>query len=149
MTMPGQQDKKSVYQAPTAILETVLYCEDLDACGRFYEQVVGLSLVSHRAGRHRFYQLQGGMLLLFRAEVTASEVVNIGGRDIPKHGAKGEGHLAFSIPSDSMMHVRGRLVDSQVPIESEVHWPGGGHSIYCRDPSGNSVEFATPTLWYR
>ena len=34
-----------------------------------------------------------------------------------------------------------------VAIESEVSWPNGGHSIYIRDPAGNSLEFATPDIW--
>ncbi len=32
-------------------------------------------------------------------------------------------------------------------IESEFEWPQGGHSIYIRDPSGNSIEFAEPRIW--
>jgi len=146
--MTDQNLEKIGYQPPVAILESVLYCDDLDACGKFYEQVVGLCLISFRQGRHRFYRLDGGMLLLFRAEVTSSEVVKVGGRVIPKHGAKGDGHLAFSVPSDSITHVRKRLNAFAVPIESEITWPGGGQSIYCRDPSGNSLEFATAKLWY-
>ena len=34
-----------------------------------------------------------------------------------------------------------------VRIEAEVAWPGGGRSIYVRDPSGNSVELATAAVW--
>ena len=29
----------------------------------------------------------------------------------------------------------------------EVPWPEGGRSIYFRDPAGNSLELAPPTLW--
>jgi hypothetical protein len=28
-----------------------------------------------------------------------------------------------------------------------VEWPGGGRSIYFRDPAGNSVELGTPAIW--
>jgi catechol-2,3-dioxygenase len=34
-----------------------------------------------------------------------------------------------------------------VPIEIEITWPGGGHSIYFRDPAGNSIELATAKTW--
>jgi catechol 2,3-dioxygenase-like lactoylglutathione lyase family enzyme len=34
-----------------------------------------------------------------------------------------------------------------VVIESEVEWSDGKHSLYFRDPAGNVVEFAPPTLW--
>ena len=35
----------------------------------------------------------------------------------------------------------------EVSIEAEVEWPNGGFSIYLRDPAGNSVELATPSIW--
>ncbi len=34
-----------------------------------------------------------------------------------------------------------------MPIESEGRWPGGGYSIYFRDPAGNSIELATAAVW--
>ncbi len=34
-----------------------------------------------------------------------------------------------------------------VAIEAEFAWPRGGRSIYFRDPSGNSLEFANPSIW--
>ncbi|MDQ3546548.1 MAG: glyoxalase/bleomycin resistance/extradiol dioxygenase family protein, partial [Verrucomicrobiota bacterium] len=42
---------------------------------------------------------------------------------------------------------RERLQEAGVAIESEVEWPEGGRSLYFRDPAGNSVELAPPTLW--
>ena len=38
-------------------------------------------------------------------------------------------------------------VATEVPIELETDWPRGGHSLYFRDPAGNSVELITPGLW--
>ncbi len=29
----------------------------------------------------------------------------------------------------------------------EVNWDQGGTSLYFRDPAGNSIELAPPTLW--
>jgi catechol 2,3-dioxygenase-like lactoylglutathione lyase family enzyme len=51
-----------------------------------------------------------------------------------------------------MTHVKAeRILEAwraqDVRIEREIAWPGGGYSIYFRDPSGNSVELATPKLW--
>ena len=34
-----------------------------------------------------------------------------------------------------------------VAIEHEETWPLGGHSLYFRDPAGNSVELITPGVW--
>ncbi|MDA8697548.1 VOC family protein [Rhodopirellula sp.] len=136
------------YQAPAAILESVLYCDDLETCGHFYEQVVGLRLASSLAGRHRFYRLRGGMLLLFRSGATANDVIKVNDQVIPPHGTTGSGHLAFSIDPESIGSVPERLKSFKILIESEIEWPNGGYSIYCRDPAGNSIEFATAKLWY-
>ena len=43
---------------------------------------------------------------------------------------------------------RAWLREQGVEIEREVGWPGGGLSLYFRDPAGNSLELATPTLWF-
>ena len=32
-------------------------------------------------------------------------------------------------------------------IEADFEWPGGGRSIYFRDPAGNCLEFAEPRIW--
>jgi catechol 2,3-dioxygenase-like lactoylglutathione lyase family enzyme len=43
---------------------------------------------------------------------------------------------------------RDTLAAAGVAIEAEISWPQGGHhSLYVRDPAGNSVELASPTLW--
>ena len=136
------------YEPPDAILESVLYCEELDSCSHFYENILGLTLFSHQPGRHRFYRLSTGMLLLFCAKATSSETITISGNEIPKHGAEGSGHLAFAVPANQLKGIRDRLLSFGVAIESEVSWPSGGQSIYCRDPAGNSIEFVTPELWF-
>ena len=42
---------------------------------------------------------------------------------------------------------RERLSAEGIAIEKEVDWPGGGRSIYFRDPAGNSVELASARIW--
>ncbi len=34
-----------------------------------------------------------------------------------------------------------------IEVEADFEWPSGGRSIYFRDPSGNSIEFAEPRIW--
>ena len=42
---------------------------------------------------------------------------------------------------------RSGCVEHRVEIEHEEAWPRGGHSLYFRDPAGNSVELITPGVW--
>jgi len=67
--------------------------------------------------------------------------------DVPTHGAYGPGHIAFAVDEADLPAWRERLCRHGVTIEQEITWPGGGRSIYFRDPAGNSVELATPQLW--
>ena len=143
------EQRRSQYESPVGILETAIYCEDLCVAGEFYERIVGLTLHSHEPDRHRFYRLRDGMLLVFQPSTTQNATVHIGDACVPKHGALGEGHIAFAVEASQLQPIRDRLAEFDIPIESEITWPTGGHSIYCRDPSNNSVEFATRSLWFK
>ncbi len=124
------------------ILETCLYVDDLPAAKDFYGRVLGLTCVSEQPDRHLFFRCGRGMLLLFRPEVSRRESA-----DVPPHGADGPGHLAFSMSKAEQENWAARLNQEGVAIEQRTRWPGGGLSIYFRDPSGNSLEFATPGIW--
>lgn len=128
---------------PLRVLETVLYAGDLDASEAFYERVLGLEVESREAGRHVFFRCGEAMLLVFDPQATAATTGKV-----PAHGATGPGHVAFAVESDGELDGwRASLEAHGVPIESEVAWPGGGRSLYFRDPAGNSVELAQPALW--
>ena len=43
--------------------------------------------------------------------------------------------------------MEGAVAAHHVAIEHEEAWERGGHSLYFRDPAGNSVELITPGLW--
>ena len=66
---------------------------------------------------------------------------------VPGHTSTGPAHLAFAIDTSDVRTWLDRLEELHIPIESRVHWPRGGHSIYFRDPDGRSVELATPGTW--
>jgi len=144
----SKNSDQDVYQPPQSILETVLYCDDLTAAGDFYERVLGLKLCSHKPDRHRFYKIGRSMLLIFHPLTTQTADVRVADQTIPKHGSQGPGHIAFEVQADQFEAIRKRLVDHRVSIDCEVAWPGGGHSLYCRDPANNSIEFATRRLWF-
>jgi len=132
---------------PHGVLESVLYCEDLPACERFYRDVLGLDRISAQEGRHVFFHCGEGVLLLFDPRSTSTVETEVDGSAIPLHGATGAGHLAFRIQPPEVDAWRDHLRENGVAIESEVSWPGGGRSLYFRDPAGNSLEVATPDLW--
>src|SRR5688500_12289978 len=126
---------------PLDILETCLYVDDLPAAERFYSQVLGLVVHSRQEGRHIFFRCGRGMLLLFDPRESSAS------GDIPPHGARGPGHVAFAAQESDLPAWRQDLETHGVPIEKSHTWPGGGHSLYFRDPAGNSLELATPTIW--
>ena len=135
---------------PPAVLETSVYCEDLDAARSFYRDVVGLTLVSEDPDRHLFFRVgdSSSMFLVFRPQQTRQTTVQVNGQAIPRHGPDGASHMAFQTDEQQLTHWRVQLVRHGIEIESEITWPNGGHSIYCRDPAGNSIEFATRRLWF-
>jgi len=133
--------------AVTRVLETSVYVDDLALAERFYREVLGLETFTREPGRHVFFRCGDGMLLLFDPRTTATGQVVVGQAPVPRHGAVGAGHVAFGVPASEMDGWRASLIGHGVAIESEVDWPGGGRSIYFRDPAGNSLELATPETW--
>lgn len=132
---------------PSAILESALYVTGLHAAEAFYRDVIGLELLGRVEGRHAFFRCGGGVLLLFNAEATRIPPAPDARLQVPPHGTVGEGHLCFAATADEMAGWRIHLAAKGIAIESEFEWPQGGHSIYIRDPSGNSIEFAEPRIW--
>jgi catechol 2,3-dioxygenase-like lactoylglutathione lyase family enzyme len=132
---------------PQAVLETIVYCPDLAAGEAFYRDVVGLVAFTRMPPRNIFFRCGDGVVLMFNPDVTSTERIDVAGSQIPLHGGRGQGHIAFRVPAAEMPAWRERLRSLGVPIESEVRWPQGGESIYVRDPAGNSVEFATAAVW--
>jgi catechol 2,3-dioxygenase-like lactoylglutathione lyase family enzyme len=124
----------------TGILETALYVGELGAAEDFYERVLGLELESRAPGRHAFFRCGEAMLLIFDPASTSQSA---GG--VPAHGATGPGHVAFAV--DDLDEWPARLRDAGIAIEADLDWPGGGRSLYVRDPAGNSVELTTPRIW--
>jgi catechol 2,3-dioxygenase-like lactoylglutathione lyase family enzyme len=132
---------------PRGVLETVLYCPDLDAARAFYTGVLGLQLAAAPTERHVFLLCGDGMLLLFNPDHTSRIPVPVAGTMVPMHGGRGAGHMAFRASREEIDRWREHLTAHGVAVETEIEWPGGGRSLYFRDPAGNSLEFATPELW--
>lgn len=132
---------------PSAILESALYVADLDAAEAFYRDVLGLASVGKVPGRHVFFRCGAGILLLFNPAETVKPPPADSRLPVPPHGATGEGHLCLAATEEEIDRWKAHLASHGVVVESELAWPGGGRSIYFRDPSGNSLEFANPAIW--
>ena len=123
---------------PRRVYETVVYAADFEAAAAFYREVLGLRQVDDGA-----FRLDDDALLLLFDPTRSSQP----GRPVPSHGATGAGHVAFSVGDGELLAWRERLQARGVEIEQEKEWPQGGHSIYVRDPAGNSVELVEGDLW--
>jgi catechol 2,3-dioxygenase-like lactoylglutathione lyase family enzyme len=132
---------------PSAILESALYVTDLDAAEAFYRDVIGLQRIAKVDGRHVFFRCGPGVLLLFDAEATKNAPPPDAKLPVPPHGAVGEGHLCFAATAEEIGQWKIALERRGIKIEADFGWPSGGRSIYFRDPSGNSIEFAEPRIW--
>ena len=132
---------------PSAILEAALYVTDLDAAANFYGHVLGMTVVAKVDGRHVFFRCGDAVVLLFDAEATGIPPREDARLPVPPHGATGQGHICFSADAEEIEQWRQRFEKAGIEIEADFEWPRGGRSIYVRDPSGNSVEFAEPRIW--
>ncbi len=130
---------------PSAILETILYADDIAAMRRFYEDVIGLTCVMEADGRQAFFRCGSQMLLVFNPAVTSAQTA---GKGVPPpHGARGPGHVCFSASAQELEQWRQKLASNNIKIEAEMDWKGRGRSFYFRDPAGNSIEFAESRIW--
>ena len=123
------------------VLESSLYADDLACAEAFYRDVLGVPVIGREPGRHVFFRVGASVLLVFNAAATAK------GTTLPAHGCRGPGHVAFAVGRDALDEWRRHLERHGVAVEKEVDWPLGGHSLYFRDPAGNSLELVTPGCW--
>jgi catechol 2,3-dioxygenase-like lactoylglutathione lyase family enzyme len=82
------------------------------------------------------------MVLIFHPDATSDP-----DSTLPPHGAQGPGHIAFAVEDEQLDDWGERLQDHGISIEKKMTWGEAGRSLYVRDPAGNSVELATPTIW--
>ncbi len=125
-----------------AVLESCLYGRNLDAMAQFYSNILKLQLFSKEPGRHIFYRCGKGMYLIFNPDITNQQDA-----ELPAHGNAGNGHLAFAVAPADISTWQTHLEKNQVEIELMKTWPGGGISLYFRDPAGNSIEITSADIW--
>ncbi|GGF55068.1 bleomycin resistance protein [Paracoccus acridae] len=129
-------------------LESALYAEDLDAATAFWRDVMGLEPFQTVPGRHVFFRVAlGQVLLVFNPAATAQPPKPDARLPVPPHGARGPGHFCLAVAPDRLDAWRDHLEVKGIPIEADFRWPNGARSIYLRDPAGNSIELADPAIW--
>jgi catechol 2,3-dioxygenase-like lactoylglutathione lyase family enzyme len=128
------------------IIETALYVEDIDRASQFYENILGLRRIAGDDRLRAYSIADRDVLLLFKRGATA-QPIRIPAGLIPPHDGSGQNHFALAIPATELSAWEKQLSDHSIEIESRVHWPLGGTSIYFRDPDGNLLELATPGMW--
>jgi catechol 2,3-dioxygenase-like lactoylglutathione lyase family enzyme len=122
------------------ILETALYVRDTAQSARFYQDVLGFSIMVSTDRLVALRVTAGQVLLLFKKGASI---------DLPHgaHDGDGQLHLAFAVPAADLVTWERRLIDNGVTVEERREWEAGGTSIYFRDPDGHLVELATPGVW--
>lgn len=110
--------------------ETSLYVTDLGAAERFYENAIGLEVCRRMGGLRSTLRHDDFTLVLFESEGTPLTTLE-------------PSLISIGIAPAELDPWRERLQRREVPIEREVAWPDGTHSLVCRDPDGNRVELKT------
>ncbi|MDF1810135.1 MAG: VOC family protein [Phycisphaerales bacterium] len=130
---------------PESILETILYSNNIEEAAWFYHEVLGFDMPREKSELAAMFRIDPNhVLLIFNPTISDRP-----GRDVPSHGARGPGHVAFRIQESDFQNWLDRFSKHGIPIEQEIEWDrtDPGKSIYVRDPSGNSVELITADIW--
>ena len=130
----------------SGVIETALYVNDLPRAIAFYQKLFGFPVLQQD---HRFcaFDVAGRSILLLFLRGASTETIQLPWGQIPPHDGQGPWHFGFAIPPGSDAVWEKHLRHAGVDIESKFTWPGGGRSLYFRDPDNHLVELLTPGVW--
>ena len=124
------------------IKETCLYVYDLEGARRFYQETLGLQVITHVAGKHLFLRVGGSVLLLFNPDDSRTKT------SPPAHFGGGKQHFAFEMKGDDYESCKAEIAGKGIMIIDEIMWPSGKKSFYFNDPEGNVLEILPETgIW--
>ena len=128
-----ERNPASPFKAIKAIDYTVIFVRDMAAMRRFYEDVLGLSLLRELSPNWLEYQLGGNTLALAKPGLTAS--------DAPTPTGSASLQLAFKVLPADVDACADELVAQGVALVSPPTDRAFGHrTLFFRDPDGNLLE---------
>jgi len=130
----------------TGIIETAIYVDDLDRASRFYEDLFHLEQL-HADDRLRAYGVAAKSVLVIFKRGASIDAVALPFGKMGSHDGSGPMHFALSIALEDLPAWEDLLARKEIAIETRIHWPRGGVSLYFRDPDNHLVELATPGVW--
>jgi catechol 2,3-dioxygenase-like lactoylglutathione lyase family enzyme len=125
----------------TQIKETCLYVKNLRKTMSFYQDALGLEMISYVKDSHIFFRVGHSVLLCFLEKQVREQDVR------PPHFASGVIHLAFEAPEGEYEHLRKEIVDQDIEIIHDHLWEKGHRSFYFKDPDGHLLEVVEPGMW--
>lgn len=125
----------------TQIKETCLYIADLDKTQGFYQEKLGMPVISKVDHRHIFFRAGQSVLLCFLPEATKQET------NLPPHFAYGKQHIAFETSQKQYHRWKEKIKQLNIPILHEQEWKGGLESFYFHDPDGHVLEIVPNGIW--
>src|SRR5262249_46214944 len=123
----------SAFRAIRAIDYTVIFARDMAAMRRFYEDVLGFSLLRELSAGWIEYRVGDNTLALARPSRTAA--------DAPTPNGSAALQLAFKGPPPEVWRCAADLVRPGIPLVSPPTNQVFGHrTVFFRDPDGNLLE---------
>ena len=124
---------RSAFQAIRAIDYTVIFVRDMGAMRRFYEDILGLSLLRELSPGWIEYRVGDNTLALARPSLTAA--------DAPTPNRSASLQLAFKVSALEVDQCADELVRQGVALLSPPTDQTFGHRTqFFRDPDGNLLE---------
>ena len=137
----GQKTKEQSCRMTIMIQRTlyVLAVRDLEESAAFYRELFSFEAIVESERLIALAMPNKQVLLLFKKGLSSTLPV--------PHDGKGQTHLAWAVPAESLADWERRLAELALPILERTEWPRGGTSLYFRDPDGHLLELATPGVW--
>lgn len=124
---------RSAFQAIRAIDYTVIFVRDMGAMRRFYEDILGLSLLRELSPSWIEYRVGNNTLALARPRLTAA--------DAPTPDRSASLQLAFKVSVPEVDQCADELVRRGIDVLSPPTDQTFGHrTLFFRDPDGNLLE---------